>query len=149
MLRADYGRASVEHVLSGQGLRNLHRFTHPPGHACVAVPDPMAEDAPAQVSRSGLDGRCSRCVEALTMFAEALGAEAGNLGLRGTATAGVYIGGGIAPRVLPALHADGVLRAFLDKAPMDALVARMPVHVILNSGAGLLGAAVAAKALLR
>jgi len=82
------------------------------------------------------------------LFAEALGAEAGNLGLRGTATAGVYVGGGIAPQILPALKAEGFLRAFFDKAPMDALVAQMPVHVILNTDAGLLGAAVAAAALL-
>jgi glucokinase len=61
----------------------------------------------------------------------------------------VYIGGGIAPKILPALHTDGVLKAFLDKAPMDALVARMPLHVILNQDAGLLGAAVAAAALSR
>jgi glucokinase len=147
MLREDYGRASLEHVLSGPGLRNLHRFTHPVDRACIAVPDPSSDGAAAQMSQSGLQGRCPHCLEALTMFAEALGAEAGNLGLRGTATAGVYIGGGIAPRILPALRADGFLGAFLDKAPMHALVARMPVHVILNIDAGLLGAAVAAHAL--
>ncbi len=147
MLRDDYGRASVEDVLSGSGLLNLHRFAHSPDQVCVAVPDPSANDAAAQVSLAGLEGGCPRCREALTMFAEALGAEAGNLALRGTATAGVYIGGGIPPRILPALRADGFLGAFLDKAPMEALVARVPIHVILNRDAGLLGAAVAACAL--
>lgn len=147
MLREDYGRVSVEHVLSGPGLRNLHRFTHAHGPACAVVQDPTSDEAPAQITRAGLEGRCPRCVEALTLFVEALGAEAGNLGLRGTATAGVYVGGGIAPQILPALHAGGFLNAFLDKAPMDDLVARMPVHVILNRDAGLLGAAVAASTL--
>jgi len=147
MLRRDYGRASVEHVLSGPGILNLHRFTHQAGPVCPEVPDLSSDGAAARISSAGLEGRCRRCLDALTMFAEALGAEAGNLGLRGTATAGVYIGGGIAPKILPALHTDGFLRAFLDKAPMDALVARMPLHVILNQDAGLLGAAVAAAAL--
>jgi glucokinase len=93
------------------------------------------------------DGRCAQCTEALTMFVEAMGAEAGNLALRGTATAGVYIGGGIAPRILPALGAGGFLAAFDDKAPMAELVEAMPVHVILNTDAGLLGAAIVAAAL--
>jgi glucokinase len=144
-LREEFGRASVEHVLSGPGLRNIHRFTHAGRTACPAVADPDAEDGPAQISQGALDGRCPYCVESLAIFAEALGAEAGNLGLRGTATAGVFIGGGIAPKILPALRTDAVRHAFLDKAPMHALVARMPLHVILNSDAGLLGAAVVAN----
>ncbi|MEQ1757930.1 MAG: glucokinase [Vicinamibacterales bacterium] len=142
-----FGRASLEHVVSGPGLLNLHLFTHQLRPACEAVPDPAAPGAAAQITGAALDGRCPHCGEALAMFAEALGAEAGNLGLRGTATAGVYIGGGIAPRVLPALHTDAFGRAFLDKAPMDDLMARMPLYVILNSDAGLLGAAVAANAI--
>jgi glucokinase len=147
MLRAEFGRATVEHVLSGPGLQNLHRFTHRDGTPCGAVPDAQHPTAAAAISRSGLDGRCRRCVEALSMFVEALGAEAGNLGLRGTATGGVYLGGGIAPAILPALRGPSFLAAFRDKAPMEALVQRMPVRVILNRDAGLLGAAVAASRL--
>jgi glucokinase len=81
------------------------------------------------------------------MFVEAYGAEAGNLALRSLPRAGVFIGGGIAPKVLPALQDGRFMRAFLDKAPMDHLVARIPVYVILNQQAGLLGAAVAASRL--
>ncbi len=147
MLRRDYGRASVEHVLSGPGLLNLHRFTHPMGRACLASVAVSDETSAAQVSTAALTGRCPHCLEALTIFTEALGAEAGNLALRGTASAGVYIGGGIAPKILPLLRTDTFLSAFLDKAPMAPLVAGMPVHVILNTDAGLLGAAVAAEAL--
>ncbi len=144
MLTARYGRAEWEHVLSGPGLVNLHRFTHPDG--CEAC-DPQADVAlaPAAISRAGLDGSCARCAEALSMFATAYGAEAGNLALHCLATAGVYIGGGIAPKILPALRAPGFLDAFRSKSPMTALLDAIPVSVILNEQAGLLGAAVFAN----
>ena len=86
--------------------------------------------------------RCAGCVEALEMFVEAYGAEAGNVGLRSVATAGVFIGGGIAPKILPALTDGRFLRAFVDKGAMRPLVENMPVKIILNAEAGLLGAAV-------
>jgi glucokinase len=85
MLRDLYGRAEVEHVLSGPGLLNLHRCTHY-GRACDAVAGADPVEAPARVSISALEGRCAWCVEALSMFVEAYGAEAGNLALRGVAT---------------------------------------------------------------
>ena len=78
------------------------------------------------------------------MFVAAYGAEAGNLALRSVATAGVYVGGGIAPKILPALEGDAFLAPFTAKPPMTALLADVPVHVILNDQAGLVGAAVAA-----
>jgi glucokinase len=87
-------------------------------------------------------------MEALEIFVEAYGAEAGNLGLRGVATAGVYIGGGIAPKILPALQNGRFIEAFRAKAPMAALVAAMPVSVIVKQDAGLLGAAIAAQRLM-
>jgi glucokinase len=146
-LRKEHGRAVIEHVLSGPGLINLHRLTHD-DQACAAVPDPSAEDAPAKISQGALEGSCARCVEAMGLFVEAYGAEAGNLALRGVATGGVYIGGGIAPKILPALRDGRFMRAFRAKEPMDALVARIPVAVILNEQAGLLGAAVAASRLV-
>ena len=79
------------------------------------------------------------------MFVEAYGAEAGNLALRTTATAGVYIGGGIAPKLLPVIRAGRFMDAFRAKDPMQDLVATIPVAVILNAEAGLLGAAVHAN----
>jgi glucokinase len=144
MLTALYGRAEWEHVLSGPGLVNLHRFTHSDG--CPAC-DPQADvaAAPAAISRAALDGSCTRCAEALSMFVTAYGAEAGNLGLRCLATAGVYIGGGIAPKILPALRTPAFLGAFRSKPPMTSLLDAMPVSVILNEQAGLLGAAVFAN----
>jgi glucokinase len=83
------------------------------------------------------------------MFVSAYGAEAGNLALRGMATAGVYIGGGIAPKLLPVLQAGTFMEAFLAKAPMTALLERIPVTVILDARAGLLGAALCAQELAR
>ena len=81
------------------------------------------------------------------MFASAYGAEAGNLALRTMATAGVYIGGGIARKILPALTNGDFIEAFRAKDPLSGLVSQIPVHVILNEGAGLLGAAVVAQRL--
>ena len=81
------------------------------------------------------------------MFVSAYGAEAGNMALRGMATAGLYVGGGIAPRILPAITNGSFMEAFLAKAPMVELLTRIPVKVILNREAGLLGAAVHAQAL--
>ena len=146
MLRDEYGRAEVEHVLSGPGLLNLHRFTHD-GRDCDGV-DPADLDAPAQVTRNALEGRCPSCAEALEMFVDAYGAEAGNLALRGVATSGVFVGGGIAPKILPAMQDGRFIEAFRAKGAFSALAAEIPVHVILAPDAGLLGAAVAAQELV-
>ena len=147
MLRDQYGRVEVERVVSGPGLVNLHRFTHRGGE-CPIVGDLSDEDAPAHISQGGMTGRCQFCADALRMFVSAYGAEAGNLALRGVATAGVFVGGGIAPKILRALE-DGVfMDAFRGKAPLADLVSRVPVKVIMNPEAGLLGAAVHAEALL-
>jgi glucokinase len=146
MLRERYGRAEVEQVLSGPGLVNLHRFAHRGGE-CLVVEDLNAPDAPAAVSRAGMGGRCQGCAEALRMFVSAYGAEAGNLALRALALSGVYVGGGIAPKILPALTNGLFMEAFLAKAPMDDLLSRVPVKVILNDKAGLIGAAICAQEL--
>jgi glucokinase len=149
MLTRLYGRATVEHVLSGPGLVNLHRFTHD-GGSCPAVDGVAPNGQPAAITASAIDGRCARCVEALDMFVSAYGAEAGNLALRALATAGLYVGGGIVRHILPAIQRDDTfMRAFLAKAPMDALVQRIPVKLILNADTGILGAAVRAQSLTR
>jgi glucokinase len=147
MLRERYGRATVEHVLSGPGLMNLHRLTHRGGE-CAMLEGASEQDAPARVSQAALASRCQGCVEALRMFVSAYGAEAGNTALRGLTLAGVYIAGGIAPKILPMLCSGLFMDAFLDKAPMADLVARVPVKVILNADAGLVGAAVKAQSLV-
>jgi glucokinase len=135
-----YGRADVEHVVSGRGLVNIHRVTHRgPCKAAVDLDDP---DAPAAISSAAFDRRCDGCFEALDLFVDAYGSEAGNLALRTVATGGVFIGGGVAPKILPALITGSFMRAFRAKPPLDAMLAAIPVKVILNPEAGLLGAAV-------
>ena len=147
MLREGFGRAEVEQVLSGPGLVNLHRFTHRGGQ-CEMLEGVAEADAPARISQAGLSGRCQQCADALRMFVSAYGAEAGNLALRTMATSGVYVGGGIAPKILPALKTDVFRDAFVAKEPMRDLLERIPVKVILNPQAGLLGAAVFAQGLI-
>lgn len=146
-----HGRVDNERVISGPGLVNLFRFTHGTQDlrtACRMLgPDVDPSDLPAAISESAMEGRCHHCREALDMFVEAYGSEAGNLGLRSVATAGVYIGGGIAPKILPALETGLFMAAFCDKEPMVDLLRTLPVRVILNPAAGLLGAAVRAAAL--
>jgi glucokinase len=139
-LTTRYGRADVEHVLSGPGLVNLFRITH--DVPCSARIDVSRPDAPAAISTAALERRCDGCETALEMFVEAYGAEAGNLALRTVATGGVFVGGGIAPKILPALANGVFIRAFRSKPPLEAMLAAMPVKVILNQESGLLGAAV-------
>ena len=139
-LTARYGRASVEHVVSGPGLLHIYRVTHP--DACTARIDLKSAGAPAAITEAATAQQCPGCVAALDMFVDAYGAEAGNMALRSLATGGVFLGGGIAPKILAALGAGAFMRSFSAKPPMDALLARVPVKVILNAEAGLLGAAV-------
>lgn len=136
----EYGRVDVERVVSGPGLATIHRILHP--HQCATLtPMPSADDLPAAISRAALDAGCPSCARTLDVFVSAYGAAAGNLALTVLATGGLYLGGGIAPRILPALRQPIFMQSFLAKFPMDALISRIPVKVILNPAAGLLGAA--------
>lgn len=139
-LTTRFGRAEVEQVLSGRGLVNIHRIAHQ--QSCAAAIDLDDIDAPAAISSAALEGRCHGCTKALELFVDAYGAEAGNVALRFAATGGVYIGGGIAPKILPAFTAGRFMTAFRAKAPLEPLLEKMPVKIILNADSGLLGAAV-------
>jgi glucokinase len=144
-LTARHGRADVEGVLSGRGLVNIHRATH--DGACRGGTDLESPDAPAAITAAALERRCDGCVEALEMFVDAYGAEAGNHALRVVSTGGLFVGGGIAPKILPALTDGRFMRAFRAKAPFESLLSAMPVKVVLNAEAALLGAAVFAASL--
>jgi glucokinase len=141
-LTARFGRADVERVVSGLGLLNVHRFTHQ--EPCPAVGDLGDRDAAARISAAALAGDCPHCRTALEMFAEAYGAEAGNLALRNVATGGVFVGGGIARKILPALTDGRFIQAFLEKSPFEEMLRRMPVNVIMMPEVALLGAATCA-----
>ena len=139
-LTSAFGRAEIEQVLSGPGLFNIHRFVHP--HTCADVNQAMdALEVPPLISKAALEGRCEHCRASLEMFVSAYGACAGNLALTALATGGLFVGGGIAPKILPALRWPGFLESFFAKAPLDAVVRKIPVSVILNPMAGLIGAA--------
>ncbi len=141
-VRDEIGRVDVERVVSGIGL--VHIATHRHGADRCAVAGVFSErDGVARVSEAAAAGTCPHCAAVMDLFVDAYGAEAGNLALRAVASAGVYVGGGIAPKILPMLDRR-FMRTFLDKEPMAKLLASMPVHVILNDRAALLGAAVAA-----
>jgi glucokinase len=144
-LRAKYGRVSYERVLSGPGIADLYRFMsatgrgeEPAGFAerFEAAPDP----APV-VTQGALDGSCARARLALECFTEVYGAEAGNLALKSLAVGGVYIGGGIAPRILPFFDDARFIKAFTDKGRLTPMLEQVPVHVILDPATALWGAA--------
>lgn len=146
-LRGRHGRASYERVVSGPGLVDVYRFLLETGRAAE---DPTtaalleSDDAAAVVSRRGLAGEDAACERALEVFVAAYGAQAGNFALAVQATGGVYLGGGIAPRILPALRGESFRRAFLEKGKMASVMEDIPVRVIVEPDAGLLGAARAA-----
>ena len=129
----------VDHLrgLSDDGLAALIRL-----RPDLVVPVPS--DLPALAARVQSGPSVRRALDALDMFVEAYGAETGNIALRYMATAGIYIGGGIAPKIMPAIEAGGFMRAFLDKDPLVDLLRTFPVKIILNPAAGMLGAAVTA-----
>ena len=147
VLSAKQGRVALEDVVSGPGLVNLHTFTHR-STQCTnrSLPD-QPDERPAAITASALDGKCGACGAALDLFVSALGAAAGNLALRTLATAGLYVGGGIAPRILPALRTGRFIEAFVDKGAMRPLLEQVPVSVILEPQAALIGAAIRASEL--
>jgi glucokinase len=93
------------------------------------------------ITQAGLNGTSSRCAQALDLFVTYYGAEAGNLALKMMATGGVYIGGGIAPKILTSLESGKFMAAFTAKGRMRSLLEAMPVRIILNPKTALLGAA--------
>ena len=146
-LRPQTGHVSFEDVCSGPGIRNLYRFLEETGQseipawfeeklAAGAEPTPLIIEAAVNTDRS-----CPAARDALDLFLSILGAEAGNLALKVLATGGVFLGGGIPPRILPALRKGPFLTSFFAKGPMAPLMTGIPVHVILDHQAALYGAA--------
>ena len=142
-LRREYGHVSVERVLSGTGLHNIYRFLRDTGRGKepVWLAERMRETDPAAaISEAALEGRSDLCTHALEMFVAIYGAEAGNLALKLLASAGVYVGGGIAPKILVKMKEPAFMRAFTAKGRMGPLLEAVPVRVILNDRTALLGA---------
>lgn len=143
-LAGEVGRVSVERAVSGPGLHAVYRFLREsermeeePG-----VAERMAREDPSRViSEEGLSGGSAVCREALRLFTSLYGAAAGNLALQVLATGGVYLGGGIAPAILPALSTGEFIEAFVAKGRFREFLSRLPVRVILDDKTTLLGAA--------
>jgi glucokinase len=150
-LRRRFGEhVSVERVVSGRGLPAIYEHLRDAGYApeSLDVAAALAAGDPAQViAAAALAGRDRLCDRALDMFVAAYGAAAGNLALAATAVGGIYIGGGIAPKILPRLTGGPFLRAFVDKGRFAAYLQRIPVRVVLDERAAMLGAARCAAAM--
>lgn len=149
-LQADFGHVSYERVLSGPGLVNIYRFLR--SYRMLDEPAALRErlavgDPSATISEVGLAGEDPVCTESLTLFVSIYGAEAGNLALKALAVGGVFVGGGIAPKILPRLKAGPFIEAFRDKGRLAELLQTVPVHVVLEPRAPLLGAADRARTL--
>ena len=143
-LRARFGQVCVEHVVSGPGLVNIYRHLRDlaPREESAELLAALAAGDPAEVIGSwGASGRSELCARALDLFVRAYGRLAGNLALLSLATAGVYLGGGIAPRYLDLLGDGRFLAAFHDKGSYRRLMERIPVRVILDVETALRGAA--------
>ena len=150
-LRERFGRVSAERVLSGPGLFNLYGFLRdvrgmaetPQVREALRLRGGAGEGDRRGGARHppGTPEGCGLCSRALDLFVAAYGALAGNLALLGTATGGVYLGGGIAPKILPRLTRGPFLQAFAAKGRFVPYLEKVPVRVILNDRAALLGAA--------
>jgi len=148
-LRGKYGRVSYERILSGPGLVDLYRFFRETKRGAepaeVATRFDSAPEPAAVVTETALDGSCERARLVLETFAAIYGAEAGNLALKALALGGVYVGGGIAPRLLPVLTRGGFAHAFFDKGRLSPLLSRIPVAVVLDPKTAVWGAAAYAR----
>jgi glucokinase len=143
-LTRQFGRAHIELIVSGPGLVNVARFTSK-NRSKVFTEAKSDAELPQRITQAALDQSDPACVEALDLFLTVYGAASGNLAMTCMATHGVYLGGGIPPKILPAFENGLFMAAFLGKWPMEDLMRSIPVSIILNDQAGLLGAAVFAS----
>ncbi|GFO66679.1 glucokinase [Geomonas limicola] len=146
-LKGEFGRVSYERIVSGPGLVNIYRFLRDRRYASEdpSVAAALSQGDPAPViTHAALTGSSALCAWTLEIFVAVYGAECGNAALRFLATGGVYLGGGIAPRILSKLQEPVFWDAFHTKGRLGSLLTTIPVKVILNDRTALLGAACAA-----
>ena len=143
------GRVSFERVVSGLGIKNVYGYLR----EVEKLDEPSwlrdrlaAEDPNAVIGQCAEDGSSSICFETMRLFSAAYGAEAGNIALKVLAIGGIYLGGGIAPKILKTLQNGAFVQAFLDKGRLSPLLQAIPVRVILDDTCALLGAAAYAEA---
>jgi len=143
------GRVSFERVVSGLGIKNIYAYLRD----VERIDEPQwlrdrmaAEDPNAVIGQCAEDGSSSICFETMKTFASAYGAEAGNVALKVLSMGGIYLGGGIPPRILKTLQNGAFIHAFMDKGRLSPLLQAVPVRVILDDACALLGAAAYAEA---
>jgi glucokinase len=140
-------RVSCEELFSGRGFRPIHEFLAPDlRHDSFGKP---AAESAQEITQNALAGACPICVDTLEFWTDAFGAESGNLALRVLAYGGVFLAGGIAVKILPLLQRSTFCQAFADKGQLAPLLENIPIAVVLNEDAPLLGAAHSALTILR
>ncbi|HEV7219122.1 MAG TPA: glucokinase [Terriglobales bacterium] len=143
-LNTEYGHVSYERILSGPGLVNVFHFLRDTGRGAEPkwLTDEMQHSDPAAaISQAAMGGKCALCEQAVDIFVSVYAAEAGNLALKTMATGGVYLGGGIAPKMLSKMSGPLFMHAFAAKGRMQPLLEAIPVRVITNDKIALVGAA--------
>ena len=144
-LKQSLPRVSCEDIFSGRGFRKLHEFLAPTViHSTFGQRETLSA---SEITQNAFDASCPVCVEVLDWWIDAFGAEAGNLALRVLAYGGVFLAGGIAVKILPKLQVSSFCRSFANKGPMTEILSRIPISVILNEDAPVLGAAHRARAI--
>jgi glucokinase len=144
-LRKKHQHVSCERILSGPGIKNIYDFLRDAKKA--DEPDwlrdqlSQAKDQPALISQLALQGRAAICNQTLSTFVSVYGSMSGNCALNFMATGGVFIGGSIAAKIVPKMREPIFMNSFLDKGRMGSLLADMPVKIVLNDDAGIIGAA--------
>jgi glucokinase len=141
-----YGHVSWERIVSGMGVVDLHEFLRAYRKSVVPLwlSDEMRAGAAAAISRAASAGSDDICIETMDRFVQFYGAEAGNLALKTMSRGGMYVAGGIAPKILPMLQRGTFIKAFLGKGRMRHMLEAMPVRVVLNERAALYGPALRA-----
>src|SRR6185437_637131 len=152
-LRKKFGHVSIERILSGPGLTNIFNFLSDsfeadPSDASGLMQVQLNADSAVQVSDLAFKHKHPIAVKAMDLFVEIYGAYAGSLALAGLSRGGVYVAGGIAPKIIDKLREGGFMKAFCDKGRFSALMGETPVHVVMNPKAGLLGATCEAQRMI-
>jgi glucokinase len=144
-LRDQWGHVSYERICSGMGIPNIYAFLRDSGHtdepAWLAEQLAAADDPTAFIVTAALENKAQLCIDTLNLFCSVLGAEAGNMALTVMATGGIYLGGGIPPRITSVLEQSPFMKAFCNKGRLSELMTRIPVYVTLNPKIALIGAA--------
>jgi glucokinase len=142
-LKKTMDRVEVETIISGRGFPEIHRFLDPSvTHASFGD---AKQDPSPEITANALAGSCAVCVRTVEMWMGIYGAEAGNLALRAVARGGIYVAGGIAVKILPMMKDGRFADAFTDKGKLRGFLASIPISIVLNENAPLLGAAYVAS----